>query len=71
VVLAEQGDADAAGVEPGGVAADDRAVDAARAPLVDGAEPVDEEVVRDVAPPVEVHVVVVDATDEVAGLGRE
>ena len=51
------------------VGTDDRLVDAAVAALPDPTEPVDQEVVADVAPPTGLHVVGVDAADDRRHLG--
>ena len=68
---AHDGDAGAAGVEPVDLRPDDPAGDAAVPALVDGAVPVDEEVVADVAPAeaLGVGVVRVDAAHERGSVG--
>ena len=69
-VLAEHGDADRAGVEPLRMRADDVALDPAVAALVDGAEPVDEEVVADVVPAVPLDVEELDRPHDRGRLRR-
>src|SRR5687767_9090149 len=56
----DHGDAEGTGIEPTRVRPDDGAAHPAVAALVDRAEPVDEEVVADVAPAVGLDVVAVD-----------
>ena len=68
LVLAEERDAHAAGVEALRVAADDRHAEVAAAALPGAAEAVDEEVVGDVAPAEGAGVELVDAGEDPGGL---
>src|SRR5699024_1403541 len=69
VVVAEGGDAGRLLVDAEGVGADDGLLQAAGAALPEAAPLVDQHVVADVVPAVAVHVVVVDAPDELRHLG--